>query len=363
MKKLQNCIEETKVFVSGEDGYDTYRIPAILVSPKGTLLAFCEGRRNSRGDTGDIDIVLKRSFDNGETWEPMQVVATDGANTSGNPCPVVDRDTGDIWLPFTWNFGEDHEGKIWDGTSKGTRTVWVMKSADDGETWSEPVEITQTVKSADWTWYATGPGIGIQLQSGRLVIPCDHGVAVNRHYYSHVFYSNDHGSTWKLGGTTLSDNRTSECQVVELHDGSLLLDIRNHPCYSKLRTTTISRDGGLTWSEAVQDQARIDPGCQASVLRFTDQSAYAKNRLIFSNPASDKRDKMTIYLSYDEGKTWPVSKLLHAGPSAYSCLTVLPDMSIGCLYECGEEHSYETLTLAQFSLEWLTEGTDHLKCR
>ena len=181
MKKLQNCIEETKVFVSGEDGYDTYRIPAILVSPKGTLLAFCEGRRNSRGDTGDIDIVLKRSFDNGETWEPMQVVATDGANTSGNPCPVVDRDTGDIWLPFTWNFGEDHEGKIWDGTSKGTRTVWVMKSADDGETWSEPVEITQTVKSADWTWYATGPGIGIQLQSGRLVIPCDHGVAVNRH--------------------------------------------------------------------------------------------------------------------------------------------------------------------------------------
>lgn len=350
-----DSFEQMEIFISGEYGYNTYRIPAIVVSNKDSLLAFCEGRKNTRSDTGYIDIVLKRSFDNGKTWEQMQVIAEDRPNTMGNPCPVVDRDTGTIWLPFTRNLGEDGEGKIWDGTSEGTRTVWVMNSTDDGATWSEPVEITQTVKEADWTWYATGPGVGIQLKSGRLLIPCDHGVAVSRDYYSHVIYSDDHGNTWNLGGSTLSDSRTSECQVVELHDGAVLLDIRNHPCYSKLRATSISRDAGITWSNVTLDLSRIDPGCQASIIGLAEKASDSQNTLIFSNPASTTREKMTIYLSYDEGNTWPVSKLLYAGPSAYSCLTVLPDMKIGCLYECGKDVPYEAIALATFSLEWLTE--------
>ena len=220
--------EKKDIYTSGMDGYHTFRIPAVVVSTKGTVLAFCEGRKKGTSDAGDIDLVLKRSFDNGEIWQPMQIIWDDGTNTCGNPCPVVDSETGTIWLLSTHNLGVDHEGKIWDGTSKGTRTVWIMKSDDDGLSWSEPQDITASTKQPDWTWYATGPGVGIQLENGRLVIPCDHGVAVSRDYHSHVIYSDDHGKTWKTGGS-VPDKTTSECQVVERNDGSLLINIRNYP--------------------------------------------------------------------------------------------------------------------------------------
>src|SRR5262249_53960976 len=155
------------------DGYHTYRIPSLIVSPKGTVLAFCEGRKNSGSDAGDIDLVLKRSTDGGKTWQPMQVVWDDGPNTCGNPCPVVDRQPGTIWLAMTHNLGSDTEKQIIERTAKGTRTVWITKSADDGATWSKPIEITAAVKKPDWTWFATGPGVAIQTAKGRLVIPCD----------------------------------------------------------------------------------------------------------------------------------------------------------------------------------------------
>src|SRR5437870_536646 len=148
---------EMDLFVTGRDGYHTYRIPSLLVTAKGTLLAFCEGRRHGRGDTGDIDLVLKRSVDGGAAWQPMTVVWDDGPNTIGNPCPVLDRSNGTIWLPLTRNLGQDTERQIVEGTSHGNRTVWIMKSTDDGATWSKPLEITATSKAPDWTWYATGP--------------------------------------------------------------------------------------------------------------------------------------------------------------------------------------------------------------
>src|SRR5262249_34440674 len=150
--------EQGPLFVSGKDGYHTYRIPALIVTKKGTLLAFCEGRKASGSDTGEIDVLLRRSFDNGKTWTRTQVVWHDGGNTCGNPCPVVDAKTGAIWLLLTHNLGRDNQWQILDGTSKGTRTVWVASSADDGTTWSKPVEITADVKKPAWTWYATGPG-------------------------------------------------------------------------------------------------------------------------------------------------------------------------------------------------------------
>ncbi len=350
--------KQTDIFVSGQDGYHTYRIPSIIVTPKGTVLAFCEGRKNSSSDTGDIDIVLKRSFDGGRTWEPMQIIWDDGPNTCGNPCPVVDRDTHTIWLPLTHNLGEDREGKIWDGTSKGTRTVWITKSTDEGATWSKPVEITKTVKLPNWSWYATGPGVGIQLErgkhKGRFVIPCDHGVAGTRDYHSHVIYSDDRGVTWNLGGS-VPDKTTSECQLVELMDGTLMLNIRNHFRETYRRTIAFSEDGGLTWSNVKLAPNLVAPHCQASILRYTDKGTGTKNWLLFSNPATTTRNRMTARLSYDEGETWPASKLLHPGPSAYSCLTVLPDGTIGCFYERGDKSPYEKITLAQFTLEWLTE--------
>jgi sialidase-1 len=355
--------EEGDVFVSGKDGYHTFRIPAAVVSPKGTLLAFCEGRKHSRSDTGDIDVVLRRSFDGGKTWRPLQVVADAGPHTIGNPCPVVDRTTGTIWLPLTKNLGNESEKVIRDGTSKGGRTVWLTKSTDDGATWSKPVEITRSVRRDDWTWYATGPGCGIQLKSGRLLIPCDHNLRGTRARHSHVIYSDDGGRTWKIGGVL--GERTNECQVVERADGSLLLNMRSYHGKNR-RAVATSKDGGLTWSKVALDDALVEPVCQASLLRYTlarDGGKGGKDRLLFCNPASTKRERLTVRLSYDEGKTWPVAKVLHAGPSAYSALVVLPGGAIGCMYERGRKSPYERITFARFSLEWLTDGKDSLKAR
>jgi sialidase-1 len=342
-------VQEIDVFISGQGGNHTYRIPSIIVTPKGTVLAFCEARKRGTSDTGDIDLVLKRSFDSGKTWQAMQTVWDDGSNTCGNPCPVIDPATGTIWLLMTHNLGSDREAQIIDGTSKGTRTVWMTKSTDDAASWSKPVEITKDVKLANWTWYATGPGIGIRLKSGRIIIPCDNIAALTNARQSNVIYSDDHGATWKLGGIAGPD--CNESQIVELADGSLLLNMRSYQANNR-RLISTSRDGGMTWSAPVEDAALIEPVCQASILRH-DIEATRSSLLLFSNPASTKREKMTVRLSRDQGKTWPVAKQLYAGASAYSCLTLLPDKSIGCLYEKGEKTPYEKIALALFSLPWL----------
>ena len=347
---------QADVFVAGRDGYHTFRIPSLLATPRGTLLAFCEGRRHGRGDSGDIDLVLRRSTDGGATWGPLQVVVDAGPDTAGNPCPVVDRDTGTIWLLSTRNLGRDTQREILAGTGKGTRTVWVMKSTDDGVSWSEPVEITAGIKPPDWTWYATGPGVAIQLKSGRLLVPCDHYLAGTRAARSHVIFSDDHGATWQLGGVV--GGGVNECQVAERADGSLLLNMRNLPPRpGEGRAIATSRDGGLTWSDPVRDPALVEPGCQASLIRYPGRPGH-EDRLLFSNPASTRRERMTVRLSDDGGKTWPVARVLHAGPAAYSCLAALPDGRIGCLYERGEEHPYERITLARFDPAWLTGGGD-----
>ena len=185
-------IDSIDLFESGTQGYHTFRIPSLIPTPTGTVLAFCEGRKNARGDTGDIDMLLRRSDDGGQTFAPFELVWDDGPNTCGNPCPVIDARTGAISLLMTHNLGHDHEPEIIDQTSEGTRTVWLTRSEDDGRTWSPPVEITSAAKQPNWTWYATGPGAGIQLATGRLVIPCDHIEAGTKKYYSHVSVSYTH---------------------------------------------------------------------------------------------------------------------------------------------------------------------------
>lgn len=350
----------SEVFVSGKEGYHTYRIPSVIVSRKGTVLAFCEGRKDGSGDAGDIDLVLRRSFDGGATWQPMQVVWDDGRNTCGNPTAVVDRDTGTVWLLLTHNLGEDTQKQIVQRTSKGTRTVWVAKSEDDGATWSKPVEITKDVKKPEWTWYGTGEGVGIQTRTGRLVIPGESREGARS--FSLVFTSDDHGRTWQPGGAV--GDIFGESQVVELSDGTLMINMRAHleddlKGLKRNRGVATSKDGGLTWSTAVQDPVLVDPLCQGSLLRYTRRPEQAKDRLLFSNPASrEKRVRMTVRLSYDEGRTWPVEKVLHEGPASYSCLTVLPDFTIGCLYERGERRISEKVSFARLSLGWLTGGKD-----
>ena len=337
---------QSALFTAGEGGYHTYRIPSLIVGPKGTVLAFCEGRKNSRGDTGDIDLVLKRSRDGGKTWGETQVVWDDGPNTCGNPCPVVDARTGTIWLLLTHNLRGDTEAKIVSGKSTGSRTVWITKSTDDGATWAKPVEITKDVKKPDWTWYATGPGVGIQLKSGRLLIPCDSKSEMGKVRESHVIYSDDGGKIWKLGGVVGPD--CNECQAVELADGSVMLNMRSFRGTNR-RLVAISKDGGETFAKPVEDQALIEPVCQASILRIPGE----KGGILFSNPASTKREKLTVRLSTDDGKTWPHAKVLHPGPAAYSCLTVLPDGDLACLYERGDKNPYETITLARFTRGWV----------
>ena len=347
-----------EVYVAGEGGFHTFRIPSVIATPSGTLLAFAEGRRAGAADAGDIDLVLKRSRDAGATWSPLQVIGDDGPNTFGDPCPVVDRRTGAIWLLTTHSRGTDREDDIIAGRSAASRTVWLMKSSDDGETWSAAVDLTASAKRPEWTWYATGPGVGIQTASGRLVIPANHAVAGTPVHQSHVIFSDDGGAHWQIGGS--ADAGTNESQVVELADGRLMLNMRNHPPKPEnFRMISTSDDGGRSWSKASPDPVLIEPPAQASLLRLTTAKTGDRNRLLFSNPASARRERMTVRVSYDEGVSWPVSRILHDGPAAYSSLVVLPDRSIGLLFERGDRSAYEKITFARFSLAWLTGGKDH----
>ena len=339
---------------SGRDGYHTYRIPALAVTTTGSVLAFCEGRRHDRGDSGAIDLLVKRSTDHGATWSAPQVVWADAANTCGNPCPVVDRESGCLWLLVTWSHGADRERQIIAQTSADTRRVFVTSSDDDGQTWARPHEITSEVKRPDWTWYATGPGGGVQLErgpwAGRLVVPCDHIEAETRHYYSHVLYSDDHGATWQLGGSA-PRHQVNECQVVELTDGRLLLNMRNYDGPDRRRQVAFSVDGGVTWTEQRCDPTLVEPNCQAALRRYSWPRQGQENVILFANPASaTARQDLTVRASLDDGRTWPAQRRLWGGPSAYSDLAVLGNGQIACLYESGEASPYERITLARFGL-------------
>lgn len=338
------------VFTSGRDGYNTYRIPAIIQSAKGTLLAFCEGRRTSHRDWGNIDVLVKRSTDGGRTWSGAVTVADFGADTVGNPAPVLDRRTKTIWLLLTRNPGDVPEKNMAPGISGPTRTVWVTYSNDDGRSWAAPMDITAAVKRPDWTWYATGPVNGIQLRTGRMVIPCDHVRGDRSRRYSHVIYSDDSGRTWKLGGS--AGPNCNESTVAELRDGSLMLNMRSYAGRNR-RLVSLSRDGGLTWTDPVLDEALIEPICQASLIGFGKGKAHG---LLFSNPASEKRVNMTVRLSRDEGRSWSASKMIYAGPSAYSNLIELKGNTVGLLYERGETSPYERITFVRFPLGWLAAG-------
>lgn len=344
------AVEKSDVFVSGRDGYHTYRIPSILRAANGDLLAFAEGRKNSGGDSGDIDLLVKRSTDGGQSWTSSLVIWNDADNTCGNPCPVLDRTTGVIWLLMTHNPGSLDERLVRANAGASTRTVWLTSSRDHGATWEKVREITDTTKNAAWQWYATGPGIGIQVQAGphagRLVIPCDHSYNTTEksgEHGAHVIFSDDHGVTWQMGGTIRPG--MNECQVVELHDGdgTLLIDMRSYRGRS-VRAESRSKDGGVTWTKPQDALELVEPVCQASIVQW-DQKC-----LLFSNPAAPKkRVKMTVRLSEDDAATWPQEIILHDGPAAYSCLVDLGSGKAACLYENGVKKPYERITFALFA--------------
>ncbi|AQQ70473.1 Sialidase precursor [Limihaloglobus sulfuriphilus] len=349
---LAKDISYHDVFVSGVGGYHTYRIPSVLYLGDGTLLAFCEGRKKSGSDTGDIDILIKQSRDSGKTWSSQKIIADNGADTIGNPCPVVDSETSRIFLFTTTNLAEDDGRAIRTGKSKDTRRVNLLYSDNNGNKWSKPQDITGQVKLPSWRWYATGPGTGIQLQKGpfkgRLIIPCNFSIIEKGEIIggSHVIYSDDHGRSWQISETVKPG--FSECQVAELSSGRLMLNMRNSGRKGS-RGIAFSDDGGTTWPLVEYKSVLIEPVCQASTISMADPVT-GKTVLLFSNPASAvyrERFRMTVRASFDQGNTWPCDILVHSGPSAYSCLVDMEDGYIGCMYEGGVKSKYEKIIFAR----------------
>jgi sialidase-1 len=262
--------------------------------------------------------------------------------TCGNPAPVFDEATGIVWLLFCMNRQDGPERLIFEGLAP--RTVWVMSSADAGETWSSPLEITRSVKPERWTWYATGPGHGIQLASGRLLVPCDHAVGVSRTHAdpvrSHVVFSDDGGQRWQLGGI-VAEPCSSECGLVEMAPNQVLLEFR-HDTDRHLRGLAQSLDGGASFLEAEFVAEPPDPGCRGGVVGLGTNPHSAKLIAVSHLASHEQRENLVLRTSTD-GRTWNTLGCLWAGPAAYSELIVADDGVPCCFFEAGTAHPYEEM--------------------
>ncbi len=350
---------QTPVFVSGEEGYKSFRIPAIVRAPNGDLLAFAEGRVAGSNDFGDIDIVLKRSKDKGKTWSSVEVVADYDKLQAGNPAPVMDLTDpafpkGRLFLFY--NTGNNHEGEVRKG--KGLREVWYKTSTDAGLTWSKAVNITTQVHrprqpeinpayhfSEDWRSYANTPGHGMQLSEGphkgRIYIAANRSAGEPKpkytDYKAHGFYSDDHGKTFKLS-EILSVEGSNEATAAEISGGRVMLNARNQQGDVRARIVAVSSDGGVKWDSTYFDHHLPDPVCQGSILTLGKKNR--KNILAFCNAAdTKKRDNLTLRISYDDGATWTKQYLVDKGPNgegsytAYSDIVKTGKQSVGVLYE------------------------------
>lgn len=349
------------VFQNGSEGFHTFRIPAAITTKSGAVLAFGEGRVKSASDAGDIDLVLRRSEDGGQTWSPPQVIWNDGGNACCNPCPVLVEETGEIVLLAIWKHGGLHEKTFREGKNdpNGGSRPCVLRSRDEGRTWSAPEDISATADRPEWLWYAVGPGNGIELKrgahQGRLVIPANHSSLVDgqHQYNAHALLSDDRGKTWRISRGTIAPG-ANESTVAELNDGTLLFNTRMQTHGEGKRGIARSRDGGETWADFHHDPHLTCPVCEASLIRIeppagtaasaekTESSTGSANIpadaaptwLLFSNPQGGGRSGLTVQLSPDSGATWPRRLLIDPGKSyGYSSLTVLDAHTIGILYE------------------------------
>lgn len=346
--------ETVPVFVAGvSSAHPSIRIPALLCTKSGTLLAFAEGR-NGNADQAGNDLLLSRSLDGGKSWSKPAVVVEQGDSSLNNPTVVQERASGRVFLHFhVFPPGKKEFGGLEPGPDGSTRMAYVS-SDDDGATWSAPVDVTAALKPADAVTIAQGPGIGIQLQrgphAGRLLVPCNSQDA-QRSFVNWMALSDDGGKTWRRGADVPQQGmQLNEVQVAETRDGGVYLNSRQWRGAGR-RKAAWSSDGGETFSAAVEDQALPEPVCQGSLISFVDGE---RHLTLFLNPegepAGKGRKRGMLRLSLDGGKTWCLSKLLVPGPFAYSSMARLPDGRIGVLYEPA---GHTEILFRSFELAWL----------
>ena len=387
-------LDKLDLFEAGAGGYAVYRIPGVVVTKRGTMLAYCEARKSERGDWNTIDILLRRSTDGGKTWDaPRKIANVEGPKTK-NPAALAQKlaNPDDV----TYNnplMIADKSGAVHFLFCLEYMRCFYARSDDDGLTFTKPVEITSTFEQfrSEYPWkvLATGPGHGIQLRTGRLLVPVwlSDGTEGHAHRPSwvSVIYSDDAGKTWKRGEFAARHSEElvypSETTAVELSDGRVMLNIRSETAVHR-RAVSISKDGATGWSTPTFDQALPEPICLGSLQRISGKARGEKSRILFVNPdnlyskrlqgsvegksrTNADRQNLTLKLSYDEARTWAVKKALDPGVAGYADLTVNPQSgAIFCLYERGGFDDVSTrtryLTLARFNLEWLTDGKDSL---
>lgn len=350
--------KSTAVFISGNEGHKSYRIPAIIDLPNGHLLAFAEGRVHGSGDYGDVNIVLKRSSDKGKTWGALQTVVDYDVLQAGNPAPVVDLTDptypqGRIFLFY--NTGNNHENEVRKGN--GLREVWYRTSVDGGATWGDPVNITtQTHKplniqanvaynfTEEWRSYANTPGHAMQFQTGqyrgRIFVAANHSVDDPKRdatdYVAHGFYTDDHGKSFHISDN-LNIPGSNESIAAEISGGRLMFNSRNQKGDVRARIVAISGNGGQSWDSTYFDRNLPDPVCQGTIL--TLGSKKGKSILAFCNAADEKkRNNLTLRISYDDGKTWVKNFVIYNNPekndaAAYSDIVKIGKNSIGILFE------------------------------
>ena len=352
------------IFSRKTDGYHTYRIPTMVVTGKGTILVFVEGRKTHRRDHGDVDLLMKRSEDGGRTWSEQVLIHEEGGNALirvGNPCPIVEKDGRTVHLLFTRN---------------GPGCLFYTRSRDEGNSWEPFVRVSDDPKAPEYrkgnfladfggspVGVGAGPVHGIHTSKGRLIAPSyvGHKVDGEGRGQSCIIYSDDGGKSWQAGGVIpwVPEFRHGECTIVERRDGSLLMNMRTSApgVYSfGYRLTSVSTDHGMTWSKPVVDRNLPCPACQASMIRLNGKE------ILFLNPAVNhhggfsiwSRKKLTLRLSRDEGRSWEASRVLNEGLAGYSDLAIAKNGNILCLFENGERDYCEKITIAELKPSWLT---------
>ena len=328
-------ISQIDLWTQGDRGVHTYRIPALVETKKGTLIAIVDARHDSNRDLpGRISLVMRRSLDGGRTWQDSVTIRTVSEGGVGDPSLLVDRSNARIWCFHAF---------CPQSKPMGARVleVHVITSDDDGLTWSAPRDLTPQLKDPSWMEMFLTSGTHVQTRRGRFLVPAAVRDATNQ-LTARNAYSDDHGKTWKSGPAI--GPGTDESHFVELKDGTILQNMRSN---GKRRAIARSTDGGVNFNGFTHDEALIDPSCNAGITTWG-------RLLVFTNAASTKREKLTMKISKDAGRTWSTGRVLHEGPAAYSTVIPLRGGGLGVLYERGERYAAERITFARIEKDWLS---------